>query len=168
MSEVPPIDIERGPGDYTEILETVRHNVSQLLSSAARLPSLLRVQAGEVVVQMEWREAKPAVAQPISAYPPSPVAAEPSAEQQDQVLHYLCAPIVGVFYRSAAPGAKPFVAEGDTVQAGQQVAIVEAMKLMIPVEADRAGRIVEVLQPDAAPVEYGDRLFAIAPLDGTN
>ena len=73
----------------------------------------------------------------------------------------LCAGTVGTFYRAPEPGAAPFVAEGDTVRAGQQVAIIEAMKLMIPVEAERAGVVVEFLVGDRAPVEYGQPLMLL-------
>jgi acetyl-CoA carboxylase biotin carboxyl carrier protein len=72
------------------------------------------------------------------------------------------APTVGVFYRSPEPGAPPFVSEGDVVAAGQQVAIIEAMKLMIPVEADRAGRVAAILCADADAVEYGQPLLVLA------
>ncbi|MCF7548568.1 biotin/lipoyl-containing protein [Pseudonocardia sp. WMMC193] len=78
------------------------------------------------------------------------------------VQHTLTAPTVGVFYRSSEPGAAPFVDTGDLVSPGQQVGIVEAMKLMIPVEADRGGRVVEVLCADATAVEFGAPLFALA------
>ncbi|WP_462188185.1 acetyl-CoA carboxylase biotin carboxyl carrier protein [Frankia sp. CcWB2] len=82
----------------------------------------------------------------------------------DAGLSYVTAPSVGVFYYYAPePGARPFVRVGDTVKAGQQVAILEVMKLMIPIEADTAGQIVEVCQPDATSVEYGERLIAIDP-----
>jgi acetyl-CoA carboxylase biotin carboxyl carrier protein len=67
-----------------------------------------------------------------------------------------------MFYRCPEPGADPFVREGDVVTTGQQIAIIEAMKLMLPVEAERAGRIVEVLKGDGEPVEYGEPLFALA------
>jgi acetyl-CoA carboxylase biotin carboxyl carrier protein len=73
----------------------------------------------------------------------------------------LCAGTVGTFYRAPEPGAAPFVAEGDTVRPGQQVAIIEAMKLMIPVEAERAGEVVEFLVADRAPVEYGQPLMLL-------
>ena len=56
----------------------------------------------------------------------------------DDGLHYVCAAIVGTFYRGPEPGAAPFVSEGDMVRPGQQIAILEAMKMMMPVEADRA------------------------------
>jgi len=69
--------------------------------------------------------------------------------------------MVGVFYRAPQPGAAPFVTEGDYITLGQQVAIIEAMKLMIPVEADRTGRITSVLVPDGESVEYGQPLFAV-------
>jgi len=74
------------------------------------------------------------------------------------------APTVGVFYRAPSPGAAPFVEEGDTVAAGTQVGIVEAMKLMVPVEADRAGRVSKVLKSDGDPVEYGEPLIRLAPV----
>ncbi|MBX6389531.1 MAG: acetyl-CoA carboxylase biotin carboxyl carrier protein subunit [Frankia sp.] len=90
--------------------------------------------------------------------PPVPAAADAEAG-----LTYVTAPSVGVFYHAPEPGARPFVRVGDMVRAGQQVAILEVMKLMIPIEADTAGRVVEVCHPDATSVEYGERLFAIAP-----
>ncbi|WP_282784075.1 biotin/lipoyl-containing protein, partial [Nocardia sp. CC201C] len=71
----------------------------------------------------------------------------------------LDAETVGVFYRAPEPGAAAFVADGDPVRAGQQVGIVEAMKLMIPVTVARAGRVVEFLVGDAEPVEYGQPLI---------
>ena len=79
---------------------------------------------------------------------------------------FVTAQMVGVFYRSREPGARPFVETGDLVSTGQQVGIIEAMKLMIPVEADASGRVVEVLVEDGTAVEYGDRLFALAPAGG--
>ena len=73
-----------------------------------------------------------------------------------------CAPTVGVFYEAPAPGATPFVSVGDPVLAGQQLAIVEAMKLMIPGEAEVGGVLVEVHKQDGDAVEYGDPLFTLA------
>jgi acetyl-CoA carboxylase biotin carboxyl carrier protein len=80
----------------------------------------------------------------------------------DAALRYLCAPTVGTFYRAPEPGAEPFVREQDGVRPGQQVGIIEVMKLMLPVEADVHGHIVEILARDGLPVEYGERLFSIA------
>jgi acetyl-CoA carboxylase biotin carboxyl carrier protein len=76
------------------------------------------------------------------------------------------APLVGTFYRAGEPGARPFVEVGDVIQAGQQIAIVEAMKLMNAVESDQAGRVAEILVADAESVEYAQPLILLEPLDG--
>jgi acetyl-CoA carboxylase biotin carboxyl carrier protein len=73
--------------------------------------------------------------------------------------------MVGTFYRAAEPGAAPFVQVGDPVETGQQVGIVEVMKLMTPVEADRPGRVVAILADDAVPVEHGQPLITCAAPD---
>ncbi len=73
-------------------------------------------------------------------------------------------PLVGTFYRAPAPGAEPFVKEGDLVEAGQVVAIVEAMKVMNEIEADRRGRVLKILVEDGEPVEYGQDLILLSPL----
>ncbi|WP_222851159.1 acetyl-CoA carboxylase biotin carboxyl carrier protein [Phytoactinopolyspora mesophila] len=91
-------------------------------------------------------------------------AAAPAVDADDRQYH-VCAPSVGTFYQSPEPGAAPFVSVGNTVTAGQQVGIVEVMKLMIPVEVERAGRVIDVLVDDGHAVEHGQRLVALAPLD---
>jgi acetyl-CoA carboxylase biotin carboxyl carrier protein len=68
--------------------------------------------------------------------------------------HPIKAPLVGTFYRAPQPGAPPFVNEGDTVDEGQVVAIVEAMKLMNQVQADQSGKVAEILAEDGAWVEF--------------
>ena len=73
------------------------------------------------------------------------------------------APMVGTFYRAAAPDASPFVSEGDVVKEGQALCIIEAMKLMNESEAKAAGRIVKVLVENGQPVEYGQPLFLVEP-----
>jgi len=86
---------------------------------------------------------------PSPSVPPEPAIAAGAG------VHTVRSSTVGVFYRAPEPGSAPFVAEGDTVTAGQQIGIVEAMKLMIPLEADRGGRLVEVLLADGDAVEHG-------------
>jgi acetyl-CoA carboxylase biotin carboxyl carrier protein len=88
-------------------------------------------------------------------------AADPGGTAAQQGVFALCAETVGTFYRAPEPGAAPFVTEGDQVGPGQQVGIIEAMKLMIPVEAQRGGRVVELLVADRAPVEYGQPLMLL-------
>jgi acetyl-CoA carboxylase biotin carboxyl carrier protein len=78
-------------------------------------------------------------------------------------LHMVKSPIVGTFYEAPAPGAPPFVRPGDSVQAGQVLCIIEAMKLMNEIESDASGEIVKVLASNGQPVEYGQPLFAVRP-----
>jgi len=71
--------------------------------------------------------------------------------------------MVGTFYRAANPDAPPFVQEGDAVEVGQTVCILEAMKLFNEIQSEVAGRVVSVLVENGAPVEYGQPLFLIDP-----
>lgn len=119
----------------------------------------LRVQQGDTVIELEWRE--PAVPAPPGA-PGLPTAAD-RAPTPD-AIHHVRAPMVGTFYHAPEPGAEPFVRSGDVVQKGQQIGVIEAMKLMNPVEADRSGRVTEVLVPDATPVEFDQPLLAVEPV----
>jgi acetyl-CoA carboxylase biotin carboxyl carrier protein len=99
------------------------------------------------------------------ATPPAPAAPpatpEPATEKGQETI---TSPIVGTYYRAPAPEAPPFVQEGDTVKAGQTLCIIEAMKLMNEVEAERPCRILRCLVEDATPVEYGEALFVVEPL----
>jgi acetyl-CoA carboxylase biotin carboxyl carrier protein len=100
-------------------------------------------------------------------------AAQPGAQQAHSAqeaqtsrgTHYLCAPTVGTFYHSPEPGAPPYITVGDVVRPGQPVGLLEVMKMMSPVEADAAGRVVEILVPDAHSVEYQQRLLALEPVE---
>ncbi len=75
--------------------------------------------------------------------------------------HVVKSPMVGTFYRSATPGSKAFVEVGDTVQEGSTLCIVEAMKLMNEIEADKSGVIKAILTENGQPVEFGQPLFVI-------
>jgi acetyl-CoA carboxylase biotin carboxyl carrier protein len=92
--------------------------------------------------------------------PAAPVAAAPVAEPEEK-LHEVKSPIVGTFYESSAPGAQAFVKAGDTVEVGQVLCIVEAMKLMNEIESDVAGEVVRMIAKNGQPVEYGQPLFAV-------
>ena len=86
--------------------------------------------------------------------------ASPNTEED---LHEVKSPIVGTFYESPSPGSPPFVKIGDTVEAGQTLCIIEAMKLMNEIESDVAGELVKRLVANNQPVEYGQPLFAVRP-----
>jgi len=75
--------------------------------------------------------------------------------------HIVKSPMVGTFYRSSAPGAKPFVEIGQMVKTGDTLCIIEAMKLLNEIEADRDGKIKAILLENGQPVEYGEPLFVI-------
>jgi acetyl-CoA carboxylase biotin carboxyl carrier protein len=76
--------------------------------------------------------------------------------------HLIKSPMVGTFYRSSAPGAKPFVEPGQAVKAGDVVCIIEAMKLLNEIEADHDGIVTTILVENGQPVEYGQPLIALA------
>jgi acetyl-CoA carboxylase biotin carboxyl carrier protein len=80
---------------------------------------------------------------------------------QEPEGHTIKSPMVGTFYRSASPGAKAFVDIGDSVQAGDPLCIIEAMKLMNEIEADRAGVVKAILAENGQAVEYGQPLVII-------
>ncbi len=97
----------------------------------------------------------PAAATPAAPAPPAPAA--------EEGLHVVKSPIVGTFYEAPSPGAPPFVKVGDTVEVGQVLCIVEAMKLLNEIESDVAGEIVKKLATNGQPIEYGQELFVIRP-----
>lgn len=79
--------------------------------------------------------------------------------------HPVSSSLVGIFYRSSAPEQPPFVELGDVVEEGQTLAIVEAMKMLNPIEADRAGRVSAILKSDGEMIEAGSTLFLIEAAD---
>ncbi len=87
----------------------------------------------------------------------------PTASTAKETLHTVKSPIVGTFYESPSPGSPPFVKAGDSVEVGQILCIVEAMKLMNEIECDVAGEIVEMLVKNGQPIEYGQELFSVRP-----
>jgi acetyl-CoA carboxylase biotin carboxyl carrier protein len=102
-------------------------------------------------------------APPVSAAVPesqAPAAAPPPPQEE---LHMVKSPIVGTYYESPSPGSPPFVKPGDSVEVGQVLCIVEAMKLMNEIEADVAGEVVKLLMKNGQPIEYNQELFAIRP-----
>jgi acetyl-CoA carboxylase biotin carboxyl carrier protein len=89
-----------------------------------------------------------------AAAPAVPAAAEPTG-------HVVKSPMVGTFYRSNAPGNAPFVEVGATVKEGDTLCIIEAMKLLNEIDADKSGTITQVLVENGQPVEFGQPLFII-------
>jgi acetyl-CoA carboxylase biotin carboxyl carrier protein len=139
--------------------------LSRICAATARIhhltgaaPTRVRVQHGGTVVEVEWAGEPAAARPPAASAVPEPAAPDVPAEPPGELV---TSPLLGTFYRSPKPGAAPFVAPGDTVAEGQQVAIVEAMKLLNPVVATCAGTVRAVLVDDATPVEFGQALIVV-------
>lgn len=153
-----------------------RHALS--VRAAASAPASVTVANGPVLLRVTWDDrpaSAPAVGHengtdtaghlslvtPAAAAPTPAVRADAAAAAN---TFSLTAETVGVFYRSPEPGAAPFVAVGDPVRAGQQVGIIEAMKLMIPVTATREGVVAELLVDNGDAVEHGQPLIVFEAL----
>lgn len=166
--------------DFNQIQEIIRmvskHKLSEFILKEGEFKLVVRNQgtAGEnqvmapVVVHTPAQPAMVAApAAPAAAAAPAPAAkpeAAPAAPSNENA-NYLTvkSPMVGTFYRSASPDKPPFAKVGDSVEAGQTVCIIEAMKLFNEIESDVKGKIVKVLVEDASPVEYDQPLFLVDP-----
>jgi acetyl-CoA carboxylase biotin carboxyl carrier protein len=127
-----------------------------------------RVEAADTAIEIErgLPAGGQAFATPAGALAPGAAGggeAEPDAVQDGR--HPVLAPLVGTFYRASQPGAKPFVEEGDVVDASQTVAIVEAMKIMNQVLAGQEGRVAEIVATDGDWVEFEQVIMYLEPMD---
>lgn len=159
------------------LLQEVCRSVTTLLAVAPTRPHRVSVQAGTITVELEWPDAfVGGDGQPMRvSAPPSAalngaggaaaVTGPDPVSWENNGLFCVRAPTVGTFYRAPEPGARPFVAEGDLVQPGQQIGILEAMKMMLPVEADRVGQVAEFLVENGTPVEFDAPLITFAEVD---
>ena len=102
-----------------------------------------------------------APAQYAAAPQAAPAAAAAPAAPAEEEGHAIKSPMVGTFYRSPSPDAKPFVEVGDTVAVGDTLCIIEAMKLLNEIEADKAGVVKKILVDNGQAIEYGEPLFII-------
>jgi acetyl-CoA carboxylase biotin carboxyl carrier protein len=117
------------------------------------------VKGGAVTVASVQPVAVAAAPVAAAAVPAAAAATEPEPGQEGHVVK---APMVGTFYRSPSPDAKPFVEVGQAVKEGDTICIVEAMKLMNEIEADASGVVKAILVENGQPVEYGQPLFILA------
>lgn len=107
--------------------------------------------------------AAPVAMQAAPALAPAPAAAAPAPAAAPEVPagHTVKSPMVGTFYRASSPGAKSFVEIGSTVKEGETICIIEAMKILNEIEADKSGTITQILCENGQAVEYGQPLFVI-------
>jgi acetyl-CoA carboxylase biotin carboxyl carrier protein len=146
------------------VWEEARELVKRLEGSSVRH---LLVEVGKLKIEIDRRAdasaARPAVADGGPDLEASASSSDGSAETDSR--HPILAPLLGTFYRSPEPGSPPFVEEGDVVDEGQTVAIVEAMKLMNQVTADRSGRVAEIAAADGQWVEFEQVLMRLEPIE---
>jgi len=145
-SGVNEVEIEQKDFKLTIKTDSVADANRQIVVQAA--PAPIAVQAAAPVA------AAPA---PVAA---APVAAAPVAESN---LITVKSPMIGTFYRSSGPDKEPFISVGQTINVGDTVCIIEAMKLFNEIESEISGKIVKVLVDDSSPVEYDQPLFLVEP-----
>ena len=146
-SGIAELEVTEGE-EKVRITRSVANPMQPIMQYAAPMMAQMPQQA--MAMQPGAPAAASAAATPIVA--PAPVAPEG---------HAVKSPMVGTFYRSAAPGAKPFVDVGSTVSVGDTICIIEAMKLMNEIECDKAGVIKSIMVESGQAVEYGQPMFVI-------
>ena len=132
-------------------------NVSELEITEAE--GKVRIVKGSVMMQ-SYPTAIP-TAQQNSSATLKPLAADVGPTPEVATNHMVKSPMVGTFYRSASPGAKAFVDLGDSVKLGDTICIIEAMKILNEIEADKSGTVRRILSQNGEAVEYGQPLFEI-------
>jgi acetyl-CoA carboxylase biotin carboxyl carrier protein len=134
-------------------------NVSELEITEAE-GKVRIVKGGGAMVQQASAPVLMAAQTPVApaASPAAPVAA---SAPEAPAGHLVKSPMVGTFYRSASPGAKPFVEIGSQVKEGETICIIEAMKILNEIEADKTGTVTQILGENGQAVEYGQPLFVI-------
>ena len=142
-SGIAELEVTEGE-EKVRITRTVANTMQPVMQYAA--PMMAQMAAPAAVLMTT------AAAPVVAAAAPAPV--EPEG-------HAVKSPMVGTFYRSSAPGAKPFVEIGSTVAVGDTICIIEAMKLMNEIECDKAGVVKAVLVESGQAVEYGQPMFVI-------
>jgi acetyl-CoA carboxylase biotin carboxyl carrier protein len=119
------------------------------------------VKGGGQAMVMATPVAAPVMAPVAVPAPVATAAAVPEAPAADPNQHTVKSPMVGTFYQSSSPGAKAFVEVGSSVKAGDTICIIEAMKILNEIEADKSGTIAKILASNGQAVEYGQPLFVI-------
>ena len=131
-------------------------NVSELeITEAEGKVRIVKASSGPVM--MMHQPTMTMAAAPTMATP----AAVPEAAPAQPVGHAVKSPMVGTFYRSSSPGSNPFVEIGSVVKEGDTVCIIEAMKILNEIEADKSGTVTKILSENGQAVEYGQPLFTI-------
>ena len=135
-------------------------NVSELEITEAE-GKVRIVKGGGAVVQQFAAPVMAAAPAPAVAGASAPAPAAAPAAPEAPAGHLVKSPMVGTFYRSSSPGAKAFVEIGSQVKQGETICIIEAMKILNEIEADKSGTVTQILGENGQAVEYGQPLFVI-------
>jgi acetyl-CoA carboxylase biotin carboxyl carrier protein len=133
-------------------------NVSELEITEAE--GKVRIVKGGGAMMQSYPASAPVAQHTLSASP-APLVSEAAPIPEVAANHMVKSPMVGTFYRSASPGAKAFVDVGDSVKQGDTICIIEAMKILNEIEADKSGTVRRILSQNGEAVEYGQPLFEI-------
>lgn len=133
-------------------------NVSELEITEAEGKVRIVKGSGAAIQQAAAALAPAMVAAPAPATPAGAATPAPSDVPSG---HFVKSPMVGTFYRSSSPGAKPYVELGSQIKEGETICIVEAMKILNEIEADKSGTVARILSENGQAVEYGQPLFVI-------
>ena len=155
-------EVDAGDGGNEELLRGVCKEARDLLGKVTGPVKRVVVQAGVHRVEIEW---DPTVAPTAPAAAAAVSSLEPAGLPGVEGRHVVVAPLVGAFYRSPAPGEPPFVAVGDVVEPEQDLAIIEAMKMMNRIPCEVGGKVTAILVEDGVMVEFGQPLMYIDPPD---
>ena len=136
-------------------------NVSELEITEAEGKVRIVKSEGAVVQQFVAAPVQAAPMAAPAAVAAAPVAAPAAAPEAAVAGHVVKSPMVGTFYRASSPGAKPFVEVGSQIKEGDTICIVEAMKILNEIEADKSGTVTRILGENGQAVEYGQPLFVI-------
>ncbi len=133
----------------------LQKNINMAIQTA---PQLISVNGGDTAPIIEAPKIET-----VSTNTPSVPAPEAALEATPSNAVEIIAPLVGTFYQSAKPGSPTFVKEGDMIQVGQIICIIEAMKIFNEIEAEVSGKVVKIIVNDSSPVEYGQTLMLVEP-----
>lgn len=161
-------------------LEAMCRHIAELARTRAEAPRRIRVEHSGTVLEIEWpspgeRSGSSAGfgaglvtelgsgSSAVAGHVAESSSAATASAAVDDGMQRVCAPMIGTFYHSPEPGAPPFVAVGDSVVPGQQIGILEVMKMMSSVEAHVPGTVREILVPDGGAVEFQQALIVVEP-----
>lgn len=153
-----PDDVDAVPVDPDRLSAIVRECVALMRSGGI---ARLELEYGPLRLRLRAHDPFPSGA-PV-APPPAVMGSQQDAQPEVPDGYVIIAPMIGTFYHSSAPGEPPFVAPGDHIEEGQTIGIIEAMKIMNEIAADRSGTVVEILAGNGQTVEYGSPLIRLAP-----